>query len=140
MILLGTHVWIWWIQGEGNLSESALDALDQLAPDGIAISPISCWEVAMLHIQSRLRLPCSLDDWLNQALQYPGVRLTELSRAVLVDSCRLPGDFHKDPADRMIVAAAREADCPLVSADRKILAYPDVKSVHPNEVAKNLIH
>lgn len=66
-------------------------------------------------------MPCPLDEWLNRALMYPGVRLVPLSKYAAVESCRLPGEYHKDPADRMLVAAALELDCPLVTADGKIL-------------------
>ena len=90
---------------------------------------MSCWEVAMLHSRERLELPCPLDDWLDQALKYPGVQLLQLSRHAVVDSCRLPGDFHRDPVDRMLVATARELDCPFITADEKILRYEQVATI-----------
>ena len=87
----------------------------------------------MLHAGNRLSLPCPLDEWLDQALQYPGVQLIPLSRTVAVNASRLPGEIHRDPADRMLVAAAIDLACPLVTADRKVLDYKHVRSLHPME-------
>lgn len=88
----------------------------------------------MLYVGNRLSLPCPLDEWIDQALRYPGAQLIPLSRTVAVNACRLPGEIHRDPADRMLVAAAIELACPLVTADRKILDYKHVRSVHPSEL------
>jgi PIN domain nuclease of toxin-antitoxin system len=94
---------------------------------GLVISMISCWEVAKLVEYGRLILPCSITEWLNQALAYPGVRLLDLTPSIIVESTQLPAPFHRDPADQMIVATARIYDCPLVTIDGKILDYPYVK-------------
>lgn len=87
----------------------------------------------MLHQRYRLQLPCSLDEWLDAALVYPGVQLLSLSRTTAVESCRLPGELHRDPVDRMLVAASREFECPLMTMDRKILDYPYVTTIRPDE-------
>lgn len=107
MILLDTHVWVWWVQNDPRLGAGSVAWLDGLSDEGIGVHVISCWEVAMLTINGRLDLPCSLDEWVALALDYPGVRLHTLTLEVAVDSCRLPGDCHKDPADRILIAAAR---------------------------------
>lgn len=91
------------------------------------MSAISCWEVAKLVERGRLALPCPVFDWLQQALSYPGVRLIELSPRICVESTQLPGAFHRDPADQIIVATARVFDAPLVTVDGRILEYPHVK-------------
>lgn len=83
--------------------------------------------VAKLVEYRRLELPCAVGEWLDQALSYPGIQLLELSTRVVVESTQLPGEFHRDPADRIIVATARVLDCPLTTADEKILRYPHVK-------------
>jgi len=95
----------------------------------VGIHVISCWEVAMLYARERLTLPCELDEWFEEAFRYPSVRSVSLTRAAAVRSCFLPGEFHKDPADRILVAAARELNCPLVTADRKILDYDFVDTI-----------
>ncbi|MEX1114001.1 MAG: type II toxin-antitoxin system VapC family toxin [Akkermansiaceae bacterium] len=90
------------------------------------MSAISCWEVAKLVECGRLTLPCPVYDWIQQALAYPGIRLIELSPSISVESTQLPGTFHRDPADQIIVATSRILDAPLVTVDRKILEYPHV--------------
>lgn len=131
MILLDTHVWIWWINGDTRLPFPCVSHLDKLPIGEAAVSVFSCWEVAMLHSRERLDLGRPLDEWLALALDRAKVRALELSHQIAVDSCRLPGKFHGDPADRIIVATARSHACPLVTADAKILAYPHPSSHFP---------
>ena len=129
MILLDTHVWVWWVHGDARLSEEQREMLDGRAVDGIGVSIISCWEVAKLVEHGRLKLPQDVAEWLGVALAYPGVRLVDLSPVVAVELTRLPQPFHKDPADQIIVATARVHDCPLVTADEKILKYSHVRTL-----------
>ena len=127
MIILDTHIWIWWVQDGSVLSASARTLLECSEATGIGVSAISCWEVAKLVELRKLSLPCPVLEWLRQALAYPGVRLLELSPQIAAESAQLPGSFHRDPADQIIVATARVFDVPLVTVDAKILAYPYVK-------------
>lgn len=127
MILLDTHVWVWWVHGDASLPAPLRALLDVSEESGIAVSAISCWEVAKLVERGRLTLPCPVSDWLRQALGYPGVRLVELTPQICVESTQLSGAFHRDPADQIIVATARVLDVPLLTVDGKILAYPHVK-------------
>ena len=127
MIVLDTHIWVWWVHGDSTLSASTRAFIDSSEHTGIAVSAISCWEVAKLVELGRLTLPCPVFDWLQQALTYPGVRMIELSPRICVESTQLPGEFHRDPADQLIVATARVLDAPLVTIDGKILGYPHVK-------------
>lgn len=87
---------------------------------------ISCWEVAKLVENGRLQLPNPVAEWMDIALAYPGIRLTDLTLSILIESTQLPGNFHRDPADQMIVATARILQYPLLTMDTKILAYPYV--------------
>ena len=132
MIVLDTHIWIWWVHGDSSLPAAIGTLLNGSEPTGIAVSAISCWEVAKLVERGRLTLPCPVFDWLQQALAYPGVRLIELSPRICVESTQLPGEFHRDPADQIIVATARILDAPLVTVDGKILEYPHVKLTPTN--------
>ena len=127
MIVLDTHIWVWWVHGDAALSAPARALLDAAELTGIGVSAISCWEVAKLVERQRLTLPCPVGDWIQQALSYPGVRLLELSPRVCVESTQLPGTFHRDPADQIIVATARVFEASLVTEDAKILAYPHVR-------------
>jgi PIN domain nuclease of toxin-antitoxin system len=126
MILLDTHVWIWWTHGDANLPTDLSAEIDRHEGDGIGVSAISCWEVAKLYEYGRLELPCSIDEWMREALLYPGVRVVDLTPEIAVESTRLPAPFHRDPADQIIVATARVLGISLATLDSKIRAYPHV--------------
>jgi PIN domain nuclease of toxin-antitoxin system len=127
MIILDTHIWVWWVHGDASLPVMARALLDASEQTGIGVSAISCWEVAKLVERQRLSLPCPVLDWIEQALSYPGVQLLDLSPRICAESTQSPGSFHRDPADQIIVATARVFDAPLVTVDDKILAYPQVR-------------
>jgi PIN domain nuclease of toxin-antitoxin system len=129
MIVLDTHVWVWWVHGSEQLTGPQVQIIQGHEADVIGVSTISVWEVAKLVENRRLELPGPLPAWFEEALSYPGVRLMELTPAIAIESTRLPGGFHRDPADQIIVATARLYDCPLVTSDSRILNYRHVKSV-----------
>jgi len=131
MILLDTHIWIWWIQGDPQLKEDRINWMDEQEEQGLGISIISCWEIAKLVENNRLQLPNAVDKWLEQALNYPGIRLLELTLPIILNSTQLPPPFHRDPADQIIVATARVHDILLLTADQKILNYPHVQTIKP---------
>jgi len=129
MIVLDTHIWVWWVHGSQQLTAAQTQIIQANETDAIGVSAISVWEVAKLVENHRLELPCSLQEWFDQALGYPGIRLMALTPAIAIESARLPGEFHRDPADQLIVASARLCACPLVTSDRRILTYPHVQTV-----------
>lgn len=127
MILLDTHVLIWWVNGDHHrLSDAALAAIESQGQERL-VSAISCWEVAMLVQRGRLGLSIDCDRWLALLAAIPAVRLLPLQPSVAVAATRLPGTFHPDPADRFLVAQARDLAIPLVTADSKIRAYPHLQ-------------
>lgn len=128
MIILDTHVWVWWVHADPRLSTAEIDFIDGNSAVGIGVSAISCWEVAKLVEKRRLRLPQELGQWMASALAYPGVSHLPLSPEICIESTQLPAPFHKDPADQLIVATARRLDALLLTADDKILGYPHVRS------------
>jgi len=127
VIVLDTHVWVWWVHGDAQLPENYRDYLQQEESQGLGISAISCWEVAKLVEYGRLKLPHPASAWLDQALNYPGMHLLELTPQIAIESTQLPAPFHRDPADQIIVATARVYNCPIVTLDERILAYPHVQ-------------
>lgn len=132
MIVLDTHALVWWVNGDGQLSRNAKSAIDkELAAEdgGVMISSICAWEIAMLVNADRLTLTMGVDDWLETVAEIEGVRFVPVGNEVAVESTRLPGAFHKDTADRMIVALARHLNASLVTADNEIRGYKHVKSV-----------
>ncbi|MDZ7667174.1 MAG: type II toxin-antitoxin system VapC family toxin [Desulfotignum sp.] len=127
MILLDTHIWVWWIHNDDRLTESVREHIKVNEDEGLGVSVFSCWEVAKLVELKKLTLHCPIDEWMDTALDYPGIRLVELTPETVIESTRLPGEFHRDPADQIIVATARIHNCPLLTADDKILNYSHVK-------------
>jgi PIN domain nuclease of toxin-antitoxin system len=110
MIVLDTHVWVWWVHGDTKLPDDYARNIAEREGQGLGVSAISCWEVAKLVEYGRLTLPRSVEEWLDAALAYAGIVLLELTPRIAVESTRLPGAFHKDPADQIIVAARRSDD------------------------------
>lgn len=130
MIVLDTHALVWWAAGDSQLSRAAREAIEAEVQDGeILISAISAWEVAMLTKAGRLALTMDAEAWLDTVAQVPAVRFVPVDVRISVQSVDLPGEFHKDPADRIIVATARHHSVSLVSADLKIRDYPHVQTI-----------
>jgi PIN domain nuclease of toxin-antitoxin system len=126
VIVLDTHIWIWWVQKDHRLTQQHEQWLQQYRLEGLGVSIFSCWEVAKLVEKNRLSLPEPIDQWLNTALAYPGVQLLELTLPIVVKATQLEG-FHNDPADQLIVATAQVYDCPLLTVDAKIVNYPNIQ-------------
>ena len=120
-VLLDTHVWIWWLTGQGELPAQVRAALDEaaaVAPP--ALSAVSLWEAQMLHRKGRLRLDLPLSSWLRQASAADVVAIVPLDVDVVLAIDALPSRFHGDPADRIIVASALSRGLPLCTYDRAI--------------------
>lgn len=124
-VILDTHVWIWLMEGmKGVLSAGAIRQIEAAAAgSGLAVAAISVWELAMLEAKGRVTLSRSIDEWTRTALTGPGLQLVDLSPGIAIDSTRLPGALHGDPADRMIVATARATGGRLATCDERILEY-----------------
>ena len=129
MIVLDTHIWIWWVSQRDQLSKRLRVQLDEAEEDSLAVSVISCWEVAKLVERGRLELGLSVESWLQTALAYPSIRLIDLLPEIAVASTQLPGTFHRDPADQIIVATAIVLGCPLATVDKRIATYEHVRTI-----------
>jgi PIN domain nuclease of toxin-antitoxin system len=127
LIVLDTHAWIWLINGDEQLRLSeALPLIERVAQlSNVKVSAISVWEVSMLEAKGRISFSMECLDWVKQALAAPGISLVPLTPEIAVLSSRLPGEFHGDPADRIIVATALELSASLVTKDKKILRYSE---------------
>ena len=124
MIVLDTHVLIWAVNGDSRLGTDARAAIEETGrAGGVGVSAITPWEIALLAERNRLRLAREVGAWIDMALALPGITLVPVEPAIAIDSVRLPGAFHADPADRFIVATARHREAPLLTADRAILSY-----------------
>jgi len=133
VIVLDTHALIWWVAKDAALGAAALDGIRTEQDKGehgeILVSAISAWEIAMLVKSERLTLSMSASAWLDTVAHVPAVRFIPVDTRIATASVGLPGDFHKDPADRIIVATARLHKARLATADGKIRAYPHVETI-----------
>lgn len=131
-LLLDTHVWIWYMNGEERLRKSkALRWIDQASQRSqVKVSVISVWEVGLLAAKGRLTLSCRPLEWVHQALSASGMSLAPLTEEIAIESSFLSGEFHGDPADRILVATARLLGGTLVTSDQKILDYAKQQSMH----------
>ncbi len=127
MIILDTHIWVWSVQGDRRLTKDHQEIIQANESGEIGVCAISLWEVAKAVSLNRLDLSVPVEDWFVIALNSPGIILLPLTESISIESTRLPGNFHKDPFDQLIVAAARIYDVPLVTADTDILEYQHVK-------------
>ncbi len=118
MIILDTHAWVWWLTEDSKLSVKSTEAIENNSI--IGIPAISCWELAMLVSKNRIRLSMDVQIWMDLAFQHSKVQLLPISPEIAVLSTRLPGEFHGDPADRLIVASCLVYKAPLISKDEKI--------------------
>ncbi len=128
MLLLDTHTWIWAQSSTALLSKNARRLIQDTPVDQRAIASISIWEFAMMAAKGRIKVKTGPKKWLNTAIRKSGLRVMELTPEIAMDACNLPGDFHKDPADQIIVATARTHRLTLLTKDKKILEYPHVKA------------
>lgn len=130
MILLDTHILVWAMNDDARLGARSREALDKSAKSGrVLVSAITPWEIAMLVQKGRLTLSSDVAQWIDEALALPAIELAPLLPQIAIDSTRLPGEFHADPADRIIVATARFHRIPLVTADQAILEYGELGHV-----------
>jgi PIN domain nuclease of toxin-antitoxin system len=129
MIVLDTHVLVWTLQDDSKLGPGARTLIDEQIHDAVLIPAISVWEIALLVKKGRLGLNSDMTRWIGQALDLPGVFLAPLEPSISIDSVMLPGEFHNDPADRLIVATARYHEAPLLTMDRAILDYANAGHV-----------
>ena len=129
MIILDTHIWVWWVDDSQQLRDRQRQIIQDNVQNGLGVSAISCWEVAKLVEYGRLELACPIEEWMEQAVAYPGMQLLELTPRIAIESTKLPGSFHRNPADQIIVATARVYDIPLLRADSRILQYPHVRTL-----------
>ena len=130
MIIIDTHVWLWLLHDPSQLSNAVRAQIEiEEAQNGILVSAISVWEIAVKSSLGKLALPLPIEDWYALAKSHSGIVIEALNPEDAISSTQLPGDFHKDPADRIIVAMARRYDVPLITCDNNILKYPHVKTI-----------
>lgn len=129
MILLDTHVWIWYLSNPTYLSEKAFQVIEEARrKEGIFISCISTWEFFMLVQKKRLVLSVDEVTWIRQVERLTFFRFIPIDNDIARLSVQLP-DLHPDPADRIILATARILGSTLVTKDERLLNYPHVATL-----------
>lgn len=130
MILLDTHALIWWIENSQKLSKKAKMAIEKEKKSGLLlVSSISVWEIYLLVAKGRLQLAMDTDKWIEVIESLPFVQFVPIDNVVAAKSVTLQGEFHPDPAARMIVATAREKGITLVTGDERIRKYPHIHTL-----------
>ncbi len=132
-LLLDTHAAIWLV--EGQLSPGAVEAVVHAGlADGVFVSPVSAWEVGLLARPkpSGAPGPQFLPDpqsWFAALMAKAIIKSAPLTPSAAIAASFLPGTVHGDPADRLLIAMAREMNVALMTRDREILAYGDAGHV-----------
>ncbi|MCB1073777.1 MAG: type II toxin-antitoxin system VapC family toxin [Chlamydiales bacterium] len=137
-LLLDTHVWIWTLLGSKQLTSSFQKAFEKaLKLEGILIASMSIWELGMLVEKNRIKIDMDVLDWVEQALDTPGIQLCPITPRIANQSTRLVGEVHGDPIDRLLIATASEENAILVTCDKKILKYATGKFISAYNPCKN---
>ena len=131
MYLLDTNIWLWMVEEPQRLSAEIATIVKNADNYPFFLSAISVWEVAKKVSLGKLGLSIPVRDWLDKATQDQFIHILPLSVNVSLESTILPGTFHKDPADQIIVATARILQCPLMTVDEKICNYSHVTHLLP---------
>ena len=130
MIVLDTHVLLWWVSNPDQLSRKARSTIERTIADGaIYISSISAWEIAMLVERKRLALTMDVKDWITKCEAIPYIKFVPVTNSIAIKAVQLAGNIHNDPADRIIAATAISMGVALVTMDQKLRNYQNVKSL-----------
>lgn len=123
-ILLDTCAALW-LSADAAIAPEATDAVNAAFRAGIPlqVSPVTAWEIGLLARKGRFRSSLSPQRWFDRLRTQPGVQICDLNSEILIQSSFLPGQLHADPADRMLVATARENGFVLMTRDQALLDY-----------------
>ncbi len=130
MIVIDTHVLVWWLTGAPGLSRKAERTLAAHGDPGqVVVSAISLLEITTAIRRGRLQLRMPLDQWLADMNSVPEIRVESISADIAVLAGGLPEPMHGDPADRIIVATTSTLGVPLVTGDRKLQTYQGIRTI-----------
>jgi PIN domain nuclease of toxin-antitoxin system len=129
VILLDTHVWVWWVTQATELPRKVGRFIDaRIETEAACVSSISVWEVALLVQRKRLQLTMGVSEWIQKSEALPYIRFVPVDNRIALRSVLLPPPLHPDPADRIIVATAVELGAVLITKDDKLRTYPHVET------------
>ena len=125
LILLDTHIWMWFMSGVSKALSPPLQSLikEMVPRSGLRVSPISVWEIGVLVGKKRIAFDCNVKDWVLRSLNAPGLEIAPISPEIAIESTLFPEGIHGDPADRILLATAIDIGATLVTHDKELLAY-----------------
>ena len=126
MIVLDTHVFVWWAASRAKISARARRVIEKDTQR--LICDVTLWEVAKLVSAGRLKLDRDVERWLDEAVELTGLDVVAIDAAIAARSTRIASNFHGDPADQLIAATAIERGATLVTADENLRASPAVRT------------
>jgi PIN domain nuclease of toxin-antitoxin system len=127
-LLLDTHVWFWALESPDRLGRGCRQALER-EDNVLFVATISTVELGQLQDSKRILFKGTIGSWVRRGMDAMGLQSAELSHPIAALAYDLPGSFHKDPADRILVATAIHHGYTLVTGDERILAYPHVMAM-----------
>ena len=131
MIVLDTHVLVWWVDGERKkLSRNAVQALQQHSKrNELLVSSVSFFEIATLERRGRLRFNMPSAAWLANVRRLPEYRLEPLTDDIAECAGQFGDAFPGDPADRMIAATALMRNASLVTHDARLREIQSLQAI-----------
>jgi PIN domain nuclease of toxin-antitoxin system len=126
--LLDTHVWIWSQSEPDKIGKATIEYIQD--PEvKLFVSTISTLEIARLVSAGAIELKGSLDAWVRKTLDALRCETIEVTHEIAIGAYSLPGEFHKDLADRLIAATAKASGLTIITADQRLLSYRYVKTI-----------
>ena len=126
-VLLDTHAFMWYVNESPNLTSTAKRVIDDA--EQLLVSAISAWEIGLLVSRGRLRLVYDVHEFIRLSHNLHKIKWLAVDPEVAVSSTRLTGQIHKDPADRIIAATAMSLGIPLISADKRLQQYDQLRTI-----------
>jgi PIN domain nuclease of toxin-antitoxin system len=124
VLVLDTHIWHWWVnQIPGKLSSDVLDLISET--EVVAVSAISCFEMAWLVRHGRIEMDMSFEDWLSEVEMNSNIQILPVTAQIATKAVHLP-EHHKDPQDRIIIATALQYNAKLLSFDSVFSSYQEL--------------
>ena len=131
MIVIDTHVLLWWFSSESRrISQRAVERLEAERREGaILVSAISIWEIAHLQARRRIGLAMDIHTWLEVVSRVDAIDFVPVDNSIAIIAAQLDDSFHRDPADRFIIATSLRTSSPVVTGDEKIRNHPGVQTI-----------